>query len=86
MRILSTIPILMLLLSVAPLAHAQQGARNTPTAPGQAAIAGSNGPAAILALPPANGTAQRMESSTTSSNSGTSAKVMPVHRPGTTGR
>ena len=86
MRILSTIPILILLLSIAPLAHAQQGARGTSTTVGHPTIVGSNGPAAILALPPANGAAQRMQSSTTSSNSGTSAKVMPVRRPGTTGR
>ena len=67
-------------------AHAQQGARNTSTTSGQATPAGSNGPAAILALPPSNGSTQRTLTAKTSSKSGTSAKIMPVRRPGTTGQ
>lgn len=66
-------------------AHTQPG-RDASTASGRPTIVGSSGPAAILALPPANGATQRNNTSNTSSPSGASAKVMPVHRLGTTGR
>jgi hypothetical protein len=65
-------------------AHAQ-AARGTSTTSGQATIVGSNGPAAILALPPSTNGIRQTQSANTSSGSGTSAKVMPVRRPGTTG-
>ena len=65
-------------------AHTQP-ARATSTNSGHSAIARSNGPAAILALPPVSGAAQRVNTPNTSSQSGTSAKVMPVRRPGTIG-
>lgn len=63
-----------------------QAARGTSTTVGHPAIVGSSGPAAILALPPASGPTQRTQTTNTSSKSGSSAKIMPVRRPGTIGR
>lgn len=78
--------ILVIQFAVSPMVHAQSGARSASPASGQTTLAGSNGPAAILALPPSNGSTQRTLTAKTSSKSGTSAKIMPVRRPGTTGQ